>query len=126
MPVVAGRDGRGAPLGAPRPYVGNKVPRLHVEATVPLYRRLAAATGRGWVRSAATPAKGGWALAFARTVMAGALGLDLDLDPCEDLADLEPAVALFSESTGRFLVTVDPAHAEPFARHFDLPRAAGQ
>jgi phosphoribosylformylglycinamidine synthase len=113
------RDGRGAPMGAPRPYVGNKVPRLDVEATTPLYRRLAAATGRGWVRSAATPAKGGWALAFARTVMAGALGLDLDLDPCEDLADLAPAVALFSESTGRFLVTVGPAHAEPFARHFE-------
>jgi phosphoribosylformylglycinamidine synthase len=113
------RDGRSAPLGSPRPYVGNKVPRLDVEATLPLYRRLATATGNGWVRSATAPAKGGWAIAFARTVMAGEAGLDLDLGACDDLAGLTPDVALFSESLGRFLVTVAPDDAERFERHFE-------
>ena len=58
------RDGRRARLGSPRPYVGNQVPRLELEATLPLYRRLATAIQQGWVRSAATPAKGGLALAL--------------------------------------------------------------
>jgi phosphoribosylformylglycinamidine synthase len=112
------RDGREASFGEPRPYVGNKVPRLDVEATRPLYRRLAAATTNGWVRSAAAPAKGGWALAFARTAIAGATGLDLDVGGCDDLMGLAPDVALFSESPGRLLITVAPGDADRLERHF--------
>ena len=73
----------------------------------------------GLVRSAATPARGGWALAFARSVMAGELGLDLDLDGCSDLAALPVDVALFSESPGRFLITTAPPDAERFEQQFD-------
>jgi phosphoribosylformylglycinamidine synthase len=113
------REGRKAAIGSPVPYVGNKVPRLEVAETVPLYRRFAAALERGWVRSAATPAKGGWALAFARSAMAGDLGLDLNLGDCAELADLAPDVALFSESTGRLLVTVAREDAERFAACFE-------
>jgi len=112
-------EGPDAAFGDPRPWVGNKVPRLDLAATVPLYRALAAATETGLVRSATAPAKGGWGLAFARTAMAGACGLDLDLGACADLAGLAPDVALFSESTGRFLVTVAPADADEFARRFE-------
>jgi len=43
--------------------------------------------------------------------MAGELGLRLDLGTCPDLEALPPDVALFSESNGRFVVTVAPEDA---------------
>ena len=113
------RDAVEVPLGAPAPYVGNKVPRLDTKETLPLYRDLEHAMREGLVRSASTPARGGWALAFARSVMAGELGLDLDLSPCSDLAALPVDVALFSESPGRFLITTAPQDAERFEQQFD-------
>ena len=108
------RDGRTAALGEPAPYVGNKVPRLSASETLPLYRALAEAMRRGLVRSAATPAKGGLALAIARAAMAGELGVDLEIDP----GSLPDDVALFSESNGRFVVTTSTADAAALEKVF--------
>ncbi len=110
------RAGRAAPLGAPRPFVGNRVPRLCPEETLPLYRALERATRDGLVRSVATPTRGGWAVAFSRCVMAAGLGLELDLAGCPGADALDPDVALFSESLGRFVVTTTPEAAGEFAR----------
>ena len=112
------RDGLLAKPGEPAPYVGNKVPRVDAAAALPLYRALAAATRDGLIRSAATPARGGLALAFARCAMAGELGLDLDLDAAPDLRALPADVALFSESNGRFVVTVAARDAAALEAHF--------
>jgi len=112
------RDGLRAALGEPSPYVGNRVPLVDATETLPLYRALEAATRRRLVRSAATPGKGGLALALARSAMAGELGMELDLDAASDLAELPPDVALFSESNGRFVVTVAPHDAAAFAALF--------
>jgi phosphoribosylformylglycinamidine synthase len=111
-------DGVDAEPGQARPYTGNKVPRLRVEETLPLYRGLTSAMAEGLVQSATTPAMGGLALALARTVLAGRLGLQLDFTDLEDLGALDPDVALFSESPGRFLITVAGTDAERFATHF--------
>ena len=108
------RDGLSAAPGEPAPYVGNKVPRVEAAATLPLYRALAEATRRSLVRSAATTSRGGLAIALARAAMAGELGADLDLDAAPDLLALPPDVALFSESNGRFVVTVAPGDAAAF------------
>lgn len=113
------RDGLDSPLGMPRPYVGNRVPRLDPQKTLGLYRALETAMRENLVRSAAAPALGGWALVFARAAMAAELGLDLDLASCPDLAELPPAAVLFSESTGRFLVTTAPEDAERFEHRLD-------
>ena len=110
--------GAAATPGGPAPYVGNRVPVVDARETLPLYRALEAAIRRGLVRSAATPAKGGLALALARCAMAGELGLELDLDLAPDLAALPPDVALFSESSGRFVVTVAPEDAASFSELF--------
>ncbi len=108
------RAGALTDLGDPAPFVGNSVPRVDVSETLPLYRALATAIRQGFVRSAATPAKGGLALALARSSMAGELGLELNLDLAPDLAALPPDVALFSESNGRFVVTVAEGDAAAF------------
>ena len=68
--------------------------------------------------SAATPTRGGLAVALARSAMAGALGADLDLAAATGNAPLDDDIALFSESNGRFVVTVPPARAEAFAERF--------
>jgi phosphoribosylformylglycinamidine synthase len=112
------RDGAAWDPGGPAPYVGNRVPSVDAAETLPVYRALEAAIRRRLVRSAATPAKGGLALALARCAMAGELGLDLDLDQAPDLAALPPDVALFSESCGRFVVTVAAKDAAGFSEHF--------
>jgi len=113
------REGRTRELGRPAPFVGNKVPRLDPVATLPLYRALDTAQAQGLLRSATTPARGGWAIAFARCVIAGGLGLDIDLAECDGLRDLPPDVALFSESNGRFLITVTAENVERAATVFE-------
>ena len=94
------------------------MPRLKVEETLPLYRRLASAVAEGLVQSATTPSMGGLALALARTALAARLGLDIDFTDVGDLGALDPDVALFSESPGRFLITVAEEDVDRFAAHF--------
>ncbi|MCK6547390.1 AIR synthase-related protein [Myxococcota bacterium] len=107
-------DGVKAELGQPAPYVGSKPPQLFVDETRPLYAALEGVIRRGLVRAAATPAKGGLAFTLAKMVMASELGMSLTLDASPELAALTPEVALFSESNGRFVVTVAEADAETF------------
>ncbi len=107
-------DGVERPPGAPAPYVGNRPPQVDPARTLPLYRALEQAMKAELVQSAATPARGGLALALARSAMAGMLGADLNLDRAGDLAALPADRALFSESAGRFLVTVRPEDASSF------------
>jgi phosphoribosylformylglycinamidine synthase len=90
-------------------FVGNGVPRLRTEETLPLYGALACAIEADLVRSAATPGRGGLALALARSAMASTLGLELDLAGCGEPEAIAPALLLFSESLGRFVVTVASA-----------------
>jgi len=109
------RHGKTAQPDAPLPYVGNTVPRLDTAVTLPLYRALEAVIGDGLVRSAATATRGGWGSTVARTVMAGHLGLDLEIDGA---SRLPPDRFLFSESNGRFLITTRPEDAERFEERF--------
>jgi phosphoribosylformylglycinamidine synthase len=110
------RDGVDAPLGAPRPYVGNKVPRLDPAAAMERYRALESAREIVELRSLTTTGRGGWGPALTRCVMAARLGLKLDLDRFPGAASLADDVALFSESNGRLLVTVAADDADAFAR----------
>jgi phosphoribosylformylglycinamidine synthase len=100
------RDGVTGKPEEPAPYVGNRPPRIDPEQTVPLCRALEKAIANGLVRSASAPARGGLAIALARSAMAGMLGAEIDLQVAEDTGSLEAVQALFSESGGRFLVTV--------------------
>ncbi len=110
------RDGRPRRTGEPAPYVGTRVPTVDAAWTLPLYRAFEHAVRHGFVRSASTPAKGGLALALARSAMAGRLGAEIDLDASSDLAALGADAALFSESNGRIVASVAPESVEAFER----------
>ena len=54
--------------------------------------------------------------ALAKKAIAGQMGLDIDL---RDLGNLRDDKKLFSESTGRILVTVSPQNKKKFEKAFD-------
>jgi phosphoribosylformylglycinamidine synthase len=112
------REGLRAEIGRPAPYVGRRPPTVDPERNLELYRALERATREGLVRSATTPTRGGLAVALARSALAGGLGAELDLDRLPATGRLPADVLLFSESTGRFLVTVAPADREGFESCF--------
>jgi phosphoribosylformylglycinamidine synthase len=114
--------GSSAELGQASPFVGNREPTVDLDATLPLYEALHRAIRAGFVRSAATPAKGGLGVALARCVLAGRLGARLEIPAVGDTKDLPADTALFSESNGRFVVTTAADRAQEFESFFeDLP-----
>ena len=55
---------------------------------------------------------------IALVAMAGNLGMEVDLGPVPVDESLRDDILLFSESAGRFLVTVDPAQKDLFEQQF--------
>jgi len=96
--------------------VSGKSPEVRFSETVPLYDSLHRAIKSGVVRSCHDASDGGIGVAIAETAFAGGLGMEIDLNavPCEGVFD--EGTLLFSESAGRFVVTVDPADCERFEK----------
>ncbi len=94
--------------------LGNGVPAPFPSA-IEAMRALHRAMRQGWVRACHDLSEGGLAVAAAEMALAGRLGLDLDLTPLPRIPDVKAdAVALFAESSGRFLVEVAPDDAPAF------------
>ena len=104
------------------------VPKVNLEQAPRLLRALHGAMRAGLVRSCHDLSEGGLAVAAAEMVLAGGLGLKLDLAPLPaPAADASEQVSqfsilnsqfikLFSESPTRFLVEVRPGDADAFER----------
>ena len=89
--------------------VGNTVPKLDAVKAVARYRRLTDALSQELVASAYPVNHGGLGIALAKVAIAGRLGMDLIISP-----GIRPDYFLFSESLGRFVVTVCPANRKAF------------
>ncbi|RLB98462.1 MAG: phosphoribosylformylglycinamidine synthase, partial [Deltaproteobacteria bacterium] len=83
-----------------------------------LYRALSKAIGDEVVASAHGIYRGGLGVHIALVAMGGNLGMDVDLGPMPVEESLRDDILLFSESAGRFLVTVDPAKRDVFKQQF--------
>ncbi|MCJ8500027.1 AIR synthase-related protein [Desulfatitalea alkaliphila] len=106
-------------------YVGCQVPRVWPEPFMARYRALAEAVEQGWIASAHGIFRGGLGVHLAMKAMAGQMGLAVDLArvPVEGNPTRDD-VLLYAESAGRFILTVDPRHAEAFETLCkDLPLA---
>ena len=88
--------------------VGRKVPETDLDASLAMCLKVAQALDKGLLASVCVIGRGGLAYALARMSMAAELGIELDLDLLPAARGLPPLTRLFSESTGRFVVTVDP------------------
>lgn len=95
-------------------YVGCNLPDLDPAANLKLYRVLETAIAEGLVASCRGLYRGGLVVHAAMSAFAGNLGMRIQLDRVPGAEQLRPDQILFSESCGRFLVTVDPGRLQEF------------
>jgi phosphoribosylformylglycinamidine synthase subunit PurSL len=101
-------------------YVGAKVPQVHPQRFMLRYRALARAIAQGLVASAHGIYRGGLGVHLAMKVMAGHMGLEIDLSAAPAAPEaLRDDIVLYAESAGRLLVTVDPKQQGPFEALFE-------
>ena len=98
-----------------RGQLGSTVPQVEPTAFRKRYERLAYTIQQGWVASCHDCSDGGLGVALAESAFAGMLGMELELQP---VFPASPVVALFSESQGRFVISVPERHAESFEATF--------
>jgi len=95
-------------------YVGQNVPQVRPERFSPLYRALQKTISASLVASVRGIYRGGLAVQAVLAALAGGLGFDLDLSQIPAETSLREDRLLFSESAGRFLVTVPPRFQNAF------------
>ena len=96
---------------------GGSVPKVRVKETWPLYQALYRAVRDGCVASCHDCSDGGLAVALAESAFAGDLGVSVDLRLLPTLDIDRDDLCLFSESPGRFVVTVKPEQVKAFEQH---------
>jgi phosphoribosylformylglycinamidine synthase len=94
--------------------VGLNVPTVDTATLFPMYMALHKAIKNGLVASAHTILRGGLGIHAALVAMAGERGLDMDLEKLPVSGSLSNVRRLYSESVGRFIVTVAPARRAAF------------
>jgi len=93
-------------------YVGLSVPQVRPQDFLSCYRAMSRALEEGVLASCHGLYRGGLGVHLALSSLAGGLGVEVD--PGVMAADLPPHTALYSESAGRFLVSVAPARKRQF------------
>ena len=101
------------------PLTGAHVPTVNTEETVPLYRAVHKAITGGLVASVNSVRIGGLAQAVTETAMGGNSGINIRLADVPFEGSCKDHTLLFSESQGRFLVTVAPQHKDAFEAALD-------
>ena len=91
-------------------YVGLNVPEVDAEEFLKYYNQLEKVIETGLLASCHGVYRGGLAVHLAMKALGGELGLEVDLSGVAET----PVEALYSESAGRFLVSVAPADCERF------------
>ena len=105
-------------------YVGARVPRVCAETSAKTYRALALAIKKELVASVHGVYRGGLLIHLAMCVMGADLGMTVDIDKIPSSENLRKDTCLFSETPGRFIVTVSPENESAFNRVIDgIPAA---
>jgi phosphoribosylformylglycinamidine synthase len=98
--------------------VGLNVPAVDVEAFWPQYLALHEAIQSGLISSCHAVSRGGLAVHLAMVAMGGELGMDILLPLIPGFSGLTAGQALYSETCGRFVMTVAPGKREAFEKIF--------
>ncbi|MEE9528039.1 MAG: AIR synthase-related protein, partial [Syntrophobacteria bacterium] len=99
-------------------YTGLNVPRVRIKEVIPLYQALEEAIRAELVASAHGIYRGGLGVHLALVAVAGELGLDVELAQAPSEEVKRDDLLLYSESAGRFIVTVAPEHKTDFEELF--------
>jgi len=89
-------------------WVGLNVPKVDAEEAIPLYSALYQAIQDRLVASCHAVGRGGLGVHLALSAMGGNLGMDIDLRFVPVKERLSNTRLLYSETAGRFIVTIDP------------------
>lgn len=95
-------------------FVGNSVPRVRASSFISYYRALEKAVRKGLVASCHDCSDGGLGVALAEIGFAGGFGLRVQLSRVPAQGVQREDHLLFSESQGRFVITVHPRNADKF------------
>ncbi len=97
--------------------IGNTVPQVDLQSAPNIMRTIYTLINSGLIRSAHDLSEGGLAVALAEMLFAGNLGANIDLAaiPCSEDADSDD-VLLFSESSTRFLLEIEPKNFDTVAK----------
>jgi len=98
---------------------GGSVPQVNAELFIKIYRATVRAMRNGLASSCVSIERGGLGVALAKGAMAGLLGAEIDLHAVPSECERDDII-LFSESQGRFLMTVDPERASEFESIFSI------
>ncbi len=107
-------------------FIGNDAPVVRPPEGKLTMERLSTAIQNGVVRSCHDCSEGGIAVAAAEMAFAGGYGMHLNLEPIPtgDTSTITDDVLLFSESTSRFIVEVEPQHEATYKTCMaDVPTA---
>jgi phosphoribosylformylglycinamidine synthase len=99
-------------------YVGLNVPQVSAEGFKALYKALTRAIDDEIIASAHGIYRGGLGVHLAMVAMGGGLGMNVDLADLPVTEVDRNDVALFSESAGRFIVTIAPENQPAFEKMF--------
>ena len=99
-------------------YVGRNVPKVDSGAFLSYYRVLANAIAKGLVASVHGIYRGGMAVHLALSCMTGGLGMSINCADIPTDGKLRADQLLFSESAGRFILTIDPNNRTDFESLF--------
>jgi len=95
--------------------IGNSLPKVDSKKNLKLYSKVAKAISQELVTAAIAPASGGLAAALLKMSVGGSLGINVDASKLKGKTSRED-LAIFSESQGRFVVTVDPIQKSKFEK----------
>lgn len=96
--------------------LGNNVPETDSHQNLRLYKLYGRAARDRLIASAYALNYGGLGVALAKKAIAGQMGMDIDLSAID--SELRSDKLLYSESTGRILVTVAPQDKDAFEKNF--------
>jgi phosphoribosylformylglycinamidine synthase len=95
-------------------HIGLKVPTLQTEVSIACYRTLYQAIEQELIASCHGVYRGGLGVHLALVAMAGDLGMTVDLAKVPGGGMERDDTVLFSESPGRFIVTIAPSDRSAF------------
>ena len=97
--------------------LGANVPKVDLEIAPEIAKRISTAIAQALIVSCHDCSEGGLAVALAEMAFAGELGIEADLRALPKSKDCSRTDAqLFSESTSRYIVEVEPENYEAFAK----------
>jgi phosphoribosylformylglycinamidine synthase len=101
--------------------IGKTVPRVDATNNQNLYRAFFDCVQDGLIASAQSITRGGLAIALSKMAMGGLLGMEISLENLPGEASRDD-YALYSESQGRIVATINPKNREAFEdRMRDVP-----